>query len=190
MSLVKAVVGGGLAAAVYFYSPSALEGDVWSCLVISADRLKPLAIPLVGGLSLLSLLLLLVVFLLSSLYPSLISSNSFDVDAYVGQTPTVMQRAQVVLLHHLNVGSHKPVKEGPGLPLEDAPSPFVEGLRVTSVEGTRENTRSFAPGSAIVVGTIRMGFGHHRIAYAAASWALATNRTTYFHDLLNIDSPE
>jgi len=41
-----------------------------------------------------------------------------------------------------------------------------------------------------VVGTIRMGFGHHRIAYATASWGVASGRTTYFHDLLNIDSPE
>ena len=50
-----------------------------------------------------------------------------------------------------------------------------------------------------------MGFGHHRIAYAACSWAMhvdqdvpasssftpaSSDRTTYFHDLLNIDSPE
>ncbi len=50
-----------------------------------------------------------------------------------------------------------------------------------------------------------MGFGHHRIAYAACSWAMhvdsdappsstysitSKDRTTYFHDLLNIDSPE
>jgi len=34
-----------------------------------------------------------------------------------------------------------------------------------------------------------MGFGHHRIAYAASSWALAQGNT-YFHDLLAIESPE
>ena len=35
-----------------------------------------------------------------------------------------------------------------------------------------------------------MGFGHHRIAYAASSWALGSGKATYFHDLLNIDSKE
>jgi len=42
----------------------------------------------------------------------------------------------------------------------------------------------------LVIGTIRMGFGHHRIAYAACSWAQESGKSTYFHDLLNIDSPE
>ena len=54
----------------------------------------------------------------------------------------------------------------------------------------------------LVIGTIRMGLGHrHRIAYAACSWATQVDTdnanlpnpatgTTYFHDLLNIDSEE
>jgi hypothetical protein len=43
----------------------------------------------------------------------------------------------------------------------------------------------------LVVGTICMGFGHHRIAYAATSWGLGdTNRDIYFHDLLNIKLEE
>jgi hypothetical protein len=38
-----------------------------------------------------------------------------------------------------------------------------------------------------------MGFGHHRIAYSAASWAVEAvkgERDVYFHDLLAIESPE
>jgi hypothetical protein len=36
-----------------------------------------------------------------------------------------------------------------------------------------------------------MGFGHHRIAYAATSWGLCdSNRDVYFHDLLNIEYEE
>ena len=42
----------------------------------------------------------------------------------------------------------------------------------------------------VVVGTIRMGFGHHRIAYSACSWALSMGYTTIFHDMLNIESEE
>lgn len=48
---------------------------------------------------------------------------------------------------------------------------------------------------ALVVGTVRMGFGHLRIAYATCSWGLAAARTrfsagVYFHDLLSIESAE
>jgi hypothetical protein len=36
-----------------------------------------------------------------------------------------------------------------------------------------------------------MGFGHHRIAYAATSLGLGdASRDVYFHDLLNIESEE
>jgi hypothetical protein len=42
----------------------------------------------------------------------------------------------------------------------------------------------------IVIATIRMGFGHHRIAYSAASWAIKNGHPTIFHDLLNIHSAE
>ena len=35
-----------------------------------------------------------------------------------------------------------------------------------------------------------MGFGHHRIAYSAASWSMKEGYTTIFHDFLNIESDE
>ena len=95
-----------------------------------------------------------------------------------------------MLLNYLNVGSHK--ISNVEVKLAAAPSPFVKDLLVTSKAGTREGSKPLAPGKngGLVVGTIRMGFGHHRIAYAATSWGVASGRTTYFHDLLNIDSPE
>mmetsp|Transcript_909 Transcript_909/g.2304 ORF Transcript_909/g.2304 Transcript_909/m.2304 type:complete len:540 (-) Transcript_909:691-2310(-) len=42
----------------------------------------------------------------------------------------------------------------------------------------------------VIVVTIRMGFGHHRIAYSACSWAMEQGHTTIFHDFLNIDTDE
>jgi len=42
----------------------------------------------------------------------------------------------------------------------------------------------------LVVATIRMGFGHHRLAYSACSWALSQGYTTIFHDLISIESEE
>ena len=111
--------------------------------------------------------------------------------AYVkDKKPSILSRAQVCILHRLNVGNHTPSLVP--LKLAEATSPFVPGLRVTSRQGSDPAAKPFAPpaSGSIVVGTIRMGFGHHRIAYAATSWGLASGKATYFHDLLNIDSPE
>ncbi|KAL3896357.1 MAG: hypothetical protein SGPRY_013290, partial [Prymnesium sp.] len=111
---------------------------------------------------------------------------------YVHDTsPSIFSRFQVCVLHKLNVGSRTPSTTP--LRLAESISPFVNNLRVTSrlpsvqTEGVKPMSST---NGAIVVGTIRMGFGHHRIAYAATSWALGYNKPTYFHDLLNIDSPE
>jgi hypothetical protein len=74
----------------------------------------------------------------------------------------------------------------------------VDGLKVTfrsdvstKQESAAKNSGTCTKKPSLVVGTIRMGFGHHRIAYAATSWGLGdTNRDVYFHDLLNIESEE
>jgi hypothetical protein len=58
----------------------------------------------------------------------------------------------------------------------------VDGLKVTFRSDASTKQESAAKNSGtkeppLVVGTIRMGFGHHRIAYAATSWGLGdTNR--------------
>lgn len=133
-------------------------------------------------------------------YTNLTKHNLFSMDEYfvdnscVGPTgpsglPKRMDKAKVAFLHRMNVGGAKPSTVP--IPLGESLSPFVTGLRVSAKEGTRDgSTPCGADAGAIVVGTIRMGFGHHRIAYAASSWALASGKPTYFHDLLNIDSPE
>ena len=102
-------------------------------------------------------------------------------------------RAKVVFIHYfINVGTHKASRVP--VPLEASPSPFFPGLAVTSKLGAVKSASPFkatyGPSGSLIIGTIRMGFGHHRIAYAAASWGVASGKTTYFHDLLNIDSPE
>lgn len=128
--------------------------------------------------------------LLAAQYTRVTFGNSIDIDSYVGdKKPSTKARAKVALLHQINVGSRIPSKTM--IPLAHKQSDFVAGLQVTSRSGSVPGSQPFAPSEgAIVVGTIRMGFGHHRIAYAAASWGLASPYATYFHDLLNIDSPE
>ena len=129
---------------------------------------------------------------LASCYSGIIKDNHFDIDAYVGDpSPSLKSRAKVAFIHYfVNVGSHKASRTP--IPLESYPSPFFKGLQVTAREGTQGvSAKPFdGKGAPIVVGTIRMGFGHHRIAYAAASWGVASGRPTFFHDLLNVDSAE
>ncbi len=114
------------------------------------------------------------------------------------------------------VGDRKPSDET--VKLASAESPHVPGLQVTERAESRDGSLLKPSKDAknvivdpekplpLFIGTIRMGFGHHRIAYAACSWAMhvdqdtssdspssaavSKDRTTYFHDLLNIDSEE
>ena len=96
-------------------------------------------------------------------------------------------------------------KPAPAVKVEALSSPYVDKLRVNhdrasaAAISTRGGAmgagepRSVAPsskGKTLIVGTIRMGFGHHRIAYAASSWGLEAGMTTHFHDLLNVKSRE
>jgi hypothetical protein len=107
-TLVKAIIGGGLAAAVYWYAPSVLETDLAACFqaVVGGKSLKPIAIVLVSALGVAALVCGVAVLALSSMYGGLIAQNNVNIDRYVRQQPTTFQRAQVVLLHYLNVGTH------------------------------------------------------------------------------------
>jgi hypothetical protein len=40
----------------------------------------------------------------------------------------------------------------------------------------------------IIILTTRMGFGHHRLAYSTASWAIHSGHPTIFHDFMGIKS--
>jgi hypothetical protein len=141
-------------------------------------------------------------------------STPLDVDRFVNAAKNAPSYIKVWFLCRLSFGDRKPSEET--VKLASAESPHVPGLQVTERADARKNSsRKVSPDAMplvmksdmpdpLVIGTIRMGFGHHRIAYAACSWALhadedcgstptknsTTNRTTYFHDLLNIDSPE
>ena len=117
-----------------------------------------------------------------------------DIDSLTG---TKVSALKVTLAHKFRLGGR--VAKLDPIPLETFASPHMPGLRVARNAGTTskaedvkplEETLSASRDMPIVIATIRMGFGHHRIAYAACSWAMETGRTTIFHDLLNIESEE
>lgn len=156
--------------------------------------LPPWAAPLIaigvimGGAALVWRFLLL---LAPSWYRAMIKNNSVSVDDFVGGPPDGKSALKSWLLNRLNVGSRVASKEG--YPLKTEESVKVAGLKVTSRKESG-SSRGSMDKPPVVVGTIRMGFGHHRIAYAATSWGLGgdsgNDRETWFHDFLNIDSEE
>lgn len=119
-------------------------------------------------------------------------STDCDIDTFVGaQNPVAALK--VVLAQKIQIGSRRASSDA--IPLEVISSPHVEGLRVSrKLTGTSDDAVSVdqllqeSDKKTIVIATIRMGFGHHRLAYSAASWALQTGHTTVFHDLLGIES--
>jgi hypothetical protein len=163
-----------------------------------AADLQPWAVALIAvactivGLFLLWCIVLLIA---PSWYRSMIEDNAVSVDDFVGGPPDGKSALKSWLLNRFNVGSR--VAKAEGYPLKTEDSDKVPGLKVSSRHendgGRPKRTRGSKP--PVVVGTIRMGFGHHRIAYAATSWGLgddsiAKDREVWFHDFLNIDSEE
>jgi hypothetical protein len=112
-----------------------------------------------------------------------------DIDAFVGPENPVA-KVTVALAHKIQVGGRKAQTEPIALELHD--SPHVPGLKVSRKATGGENCvpleEYLKSNKPVVIATIRMGFGHHRVAYSAASWALKNGHPTIFHDLLNIKS--
>lgn len=117
------------------------------------------------------------------------------VDDFVDTEKSPPSYLKIAFLQSLSVGANRKPSEA-SVPLAAKESLLVPGLKVTerASESSPDHKIDLDPETPapLIVGTIRMGFGHHRIAYAACSWALeeAANYTTYFHDLLNIESEE
>ena len=143
-------------------------------------------------------------------------ATPLDVDSFVNSSVNPPKYLKIAVLQRLSVGDRKATNEV--IELSSYDSTHLPGLQITQRAQPRPGSNktfetkcspikisSDLP-APLVIGTIRMGFGHHRIAYATCSWAIHADkdhaalssttaktpaaRTTYFHDLLNIDSPE
>ena len=108
--------------------------------------------------------------------------------AFFEQAPSASQRLKGAVAARLTFGGLREDATR-AIPLEARPYPGVPGLR--SFHAATGAPEPMVPSAEdVLVGTVRMGFGHHRIAYSLYTWALATGRTPWLHDLLDIDSPE
>lgn len=70
------------------------------------------------------------------------------------------------------------------LNLRSEESPLVPGLSIVR----KDMGEPVADG--VVVGTVRMGYGHHRMAYSLYTWAIARGEKAHLHDLLAFDCRE
>ncbi|TGN19138.1 DUF6938 domain-containing protein [Leptospira idonii] len=73
---------------------------------------------------------------------------------------------------------------GVTVPLGFEPSPIYPGL------GLIDDKATGTVGKGIIVGSIRMGYGHHRMAMSVYTHSLSKKIPTYLHDILAIDSNE
>ena len=122
------------------------------------------------------------------------------IDEYTGGPASAARQFQVVATEHMTGAATFSLEKALAetVALEWTESPHVDGLRTTRALTDAKSTRKMADvdgSKALVVGTIRMGFGHHRIAYAMSSWGAAAKKQkfpegVYFHDLLSIESDE
>ena len=108
-------------------------------------------------------------------YARLIKCANLAIDDIHGK-PDWLSKLKVVCVYYINVGSMVPATAP--LPLAEEASPHVPGLMTTWREGANKAATSLQPQGGVVVGTIRMGYGHHRIAYATTSWALGMDKKT------------
>jgi len=134
------------------------------------------------------------------------SPSQCDIDEFVGPSNPI-NPIKVMLVNKLRIGNRQP--NTTPIELECVKSPHVEGLWVSQAKGTSSESSTpleqLVPKKTVdgfmdktdkkktptvIVATIRMGFGHHRLAYSACSWALAKGYTTIFHDLISIESEE
>jgi hypothetical protein len=138
-----------------------------------------------------ALVLFSVLFLIyeSRNYGKIMASTAVDVDDYMHTTPDIFDRISVSLSHRFSSGS---IRKSKPMDLCTIPSPFMRDLMVTAPLRNETDTalKIDLDTPCIVIGSIRMGFGHHRIARAASSWGVGLKLNTYFHDLLSLESPE
>lgn len=102
---------------------------------------------------------------------------------YFGQKTSELATFSFNIIKQGILARHR-IKPDSPIPLTTSPIPYLSDVYALQ-PGT-----GFHPSKGLILSTLRMGYGHHRIAYAVYSRAAARGKTTYLHDVLAIESPE
>lgn len=108
-----------------------------------------------------------------------------DVDGYLGVTPGITDRLERDLAVAWTARGCTLAPERP-VAWRARSSTYVDGLFIAE-EG--EAPDPFPPGG-LVVGTVRMGYGHYRMALGVCSWALKRGAAPWLIDLLATERDE
>jgi len=118
-----------------------------------------------------------------------------QVEDFLGIESSCRDRAYVNFMMWMTFFGYPKLKaEDRKISFQVTPSPIVKGLQLLEPSNSEESlaaVRSALTGSKkIIVGSVRMGYGHHRIAYSALTWALELGCEPYLLDILSPDCVE
>jgi hypothetical protein len=108
---------------------------------------------------------------------------NYSKEPFFGWKPPLLS-SQISKLVSLGISKMYKIDKNEEIPLTSVDSSIHKGLKLIH--------RGDGPkiGKGLVVGSVRMGYGHHRMALSVYSHSLAKKIPSYLHDLLSIESPE
>jgi len=110
-------------------------------------------------------------------------SMNWNREPFFGWKPPVFS-SQIAQIVSLGIRKLYDLPNSDPIPLTVTDSPIHRGLQIIG-SGIGPKV-----GQGLVVGTVRMGYGHHRMAFSVYSHSLAMKIPSYLHDILAIESPE
>lgn len=75
------------------------------------------------------------------------------------------------------------------IPFTTKPSPIVKGLQLLE-PSSEVDVKALLGDKKVIVGSVRMGYGHHRMAYSALTWAIELGAEPFLLDILAPDCIE
>lgn len=166
-------------------------GSLIPCLILCICLAKSVPIPWLVAISVvlvLAVFFTILVLTLSKDFDRITGKHAFSLDEYLKRPAGKLERAYVAFIAR---GAGFDVSSSPTdmCALDYRLSPHIDYLKVMcNYKGGARTELDTA--KSVVIGTLRMGFGHYRISYSAASWVAAMNWNVFLHDLLNIEAEE
>jgi hypothetical protein len=108
---------------------------------------------------------------------------NWNKESFFGWKPPLFSN-QIAQIVSLGIRKMYDLRRDEDIPLTTVDSSIHKGLKlIHKGDGPKV-------GEGLLVGSVRMGYGHHRMALSVHSHSIAKKIPTYLHDLLAIDSPE
>jgi hypothetical protein len=117
------------------------------------------------------------------------SAKRLDVDAFLGVRESWLDRLTTAVALRWTLG-RLPRVGGAALSADHVPCDRLAGVRLVRAAASGGAPGVYDPERGLLVGTLRMGYGHHRIARSVSTWALAREAIPYLSDPLELPGAE